>query len=61
MAEVIAVGEGIGAFGLCVDRVQRIEAAGRAAHFLPADEQDPVEGGVIGERFHWMPSPVPFW
>ena len=41
--------------------VQRIEAARCAAHFLPADEQDPVEGGVIGERFHWMPSPVPFW
>ena len=60
-AEIIAVGEGIGAFGLGVDRVQRIEAARCAAHFLPADEQDPVEGGVIGERFHWMPSPVPFW
>ena len=55
------LGMGAGSFvSRCIGQGRR-EAARCAAHFLPADEQDPVEGGVIGERFHWMPSPVPFW
>ena len=60
-AEVIAVGKGVGALGLGIDGVQGVKAARRPAHFLPADEQYTVQGGVIGKRHHSRSSPVPFW